>query len=143
MREIKFRQWDSVHKRMEYGAGAKKPSGWVGFSNVSWDRYPIMQYTGLKDKNGVEIYEEDIVKMNTSWSSYSPWGDSDEVDMDFIGLVIITATKGACIKKPYWVDNLEDNSSGRYQHYKPISAYRSEIIGNKYENPELLNDKEE
>jgi len=119
MREIKFRQWDSVHNRMEYGAGAKKPSGWVGFSNVSWDRYPIMQYIGRKDKNGgVEIYEGDIL----DWfgSRYVvEWSNSD-----------------AGFKRV-------NSISKRKYNFDVHVETTDKVIGNIYEHPELLNDKEE
>jgi len=72
-----------------------------------------MQYTGLKDKNGKEIYEGDIIKVRRFMES------------DYVTTV--------------------EYRDGMYWHlfetedYEIVSvAYRCEVIGNKYENPELL-----
>ena len=64
MREIKFRAWDLVHKKMiqvkslEFGVGITHQNDDMG----DIDGYLLMQYTGLKDKNGKEIYDGDIVQ---------------------------------------------------------------------------------
>src|SRR5690606_39698294 len=76
MREIKFRVFDIAEKKMSYG----KPElfdDMVGFrfSHFSnevddWDDIVIMQYTGLKDKNGTEIYEGDVIRVDDNWDLY-------------------------------------------------------------------------
>lgn len=58
-REIKFRAWDDGAMFVQPIAGNYAMSRFVGFLG---DGAILMQYTGLKDKNGVEIYEGDILK---------------------------------------------------------------------------------
>ena len=119
-REIKFRAWDTPNKYMithkelclvplTYDEVFKGKEG-----------YPLMQYTGLKDKNGVEIYEGDIV--------YIAGKGNCEVKFQHL-------CWEAIIIKPKF--NLDD--------VFPISESYFEgdvetVLGNIYENPELLED---
>jgi len=76
--------------------------------------FTLMQYTGLKDKNGVEIYEGDIIRCKLQ-TDKNHW----------------IAEVKFCIDA--WCIGLHTLSSYIYL----------EVIGNIYENPELLNDKKE
>lgn len=72
MREIKFRAWDSSKMtsqiRLEFAHGLRLVStDNLGFDMVGDDKCILMQFTGLKDKNGVEIYEGDVIEDDTWW----------------------------------------------------------------------------
>ena len=122
-RPIKFRVWD---KRETKGRStqnmlydAQLHHFWQDF--VDYPGYELMQYTGLKDSKGNEIYEGDILKI-----SYGAMGD-------VIGQVLYEADHGGYIFQ--W------KRKGRGQDYKNLNcdvAFESVIIGNILENPELL-----
>ena len=112
-REIKFRAWDEETKQMKrcgiYPDGVPMAYAGGDYAVALYDR-PLMQYTGLKDKNGKEIYEGDILK------------DTQE---DRIVGDIQWGFNSFQLPNPYDITN-----------YNPEDEL--EIIGNIYQNPELL-----
>lgn len=114
MRSIKFRAWDKNFKKMFYEGFGVSAKGTYYIESTSKD-IEIMEYTGLKDKNGKEIYEGDIV------NSY--------YDKPFI----IEHTIGNHIKTTGHGETAQEYISGFVFQYDSV-----EVIGNIYENPELL-----
>ena len=126
----KYRAWDSAKKEMFKDTFATTESGQVVVVEqesvasspdyVFVDHLVIMQSTGLKDKNGKEIFEGDI--------------------LDYKGRKALVKWHGSYASFIYrFVDELQKRNT----EWKPLYlAYmKCEIIGNIYENPELLEDK--
>lgn len=131
MREIKFRAWDKVSEIMwhwnlknlgcsDIGELKGEDNGCSDLTNIL-KKCPVMQYTGLKDKNGKEIYCSDIVK---------GYFNEEEV-IDSIWLTLTEEDK----KNGYLTFQLPDNIVDFARESYPDEL---EVIGNIYENPELL-----
>lgn len=126
-REIEFRAW---HKKYGYMARVADISfnreriNLNGADIGSFDDIELMQYTGLKDKNGVKIFEGDIVNI-------CGFTDRDVVEYDnyYVGYVLKSYDKNG---KVIYITPLIKYSS--------IVAPKLEVIGNIYENKELLNE---
>ena len=104
-----------------------------------WEEIEILEFTGRKDKNGVEIYESDIVEI-TAEGSYSLSIDDIEpttIDRIYIGEVVILPSKGVCLRKPKYEDRI-DGENKKIDYYYGVVSYRSKVIGNIFKNPELL-----
>jgi uncharacterized phage protein (TIGR01671 family) len=123
MREIKFRAWDNFNKRM---LGPFGPFRWHDEYDLLYlegtldvpagDNLDFVQFTGLTDRNGKEIYEGDVVKLVGRIKEPQIVGyDSDLARFCFV------------------------YETGEVMRSFTLAEKRSfEVIGNIYENPELL-----
>ena len=123
MREIKFRAWDILKQRWsnyKINDGTvyfmdKNTGVWYGSYNKRYKDFNLMQYTGLKDKNNKEIYEGDIL--------FESFGEK-------------------YYKVVFENGSFRAEAEGDFDEYSfdliDVAAQGCEIVGNIYENPELI-----
>jgi len=89
MREIKFRAWNDIDKMLiDWGVLRASPVFFMNIIKGVTRHHKLMQFTGLTDNNGVEIYEGDIVEDEEHYYSVISWdnGDSMYIASDVGGL---------------------------------------------------------
>ena len=145
MREIKFRAWDKEYKRMSegypLGSFLKYSDNWFGGrirfkSDTHTEDAPlsdceIMQYTGLKDKAGTEIYEGDILLES------APRGNKYKVWREKGGLVINAFADD--FNKP--IEKINFWSAIADQQTIGFIEDNLSIIGNIYQTPQLISNQ--
>lgn len=128
-REIKFRAWIKKKKQMIYLANDYLSDYYMEITNCGWGVFTkgahtstackynddiLMQYTGLKDKQGKEIFEGDIVECRAGEKYHGTWEHNItvKIEMGFTQSI-----------------------------WEMLNCEEIEVIGNIYDNPELLKEE--
>ncbi|ACA57406.1 hypothetical protein FDC45_15920 [Clostridium botulinum] len=144
MRETKYRGCDTANGEWIYGNLCKNIKGNYGIQieqgEFKWkfvktvDIESLGQYTGFKDKNYKEIYERDIVKIN---------GHKYSVKFEIGSFMLVRCSDNTDMYDQFencWNDDVYPLSQFYWENdCEEDLIYQCEIIGNIYDNPELLN----
>jgi len=129
MREIKFCTWNKITKKfgnilaIDFDNQIVYTESEGNFGYWKLEEVELMQFTGLHDKNGKEIYEGDIVKSKETFGEYP--------ENFFDAMEVVFEYGKFCVKGEYF----------GYEGEGLISLESCEVIGNIHENPELLEEK--
>ena len=123
MREIKFRAWDKENEKMMKVSSLHLENKEISVKENGTFRLfrmqDLMQYTGLNDKNGKEIYENDLISCNKHKN-------------------IVVFFEDGCFKVKY-LRNSTTTITCTLNSF--LEKYKCKISGNIYEHPELLEEQ--
>ncbi len=122
MREIKFRAWNKGTKVMTYSVETSQEGFWAVMDGWGDDGI-IQQFTGLKDKDGKEIYEGDVLRVESHGG---------------VQIVEVKDNEGYA-----GFDFFKGEELFPLTDYTDMMGFdlNAEVIGNIYENPELVKEK--
>lgn len=126
----KFRAWytpfkgETIGQEMKYGQAGRL----ITHAEMAPDKYVLMQSTGLKDKNGVEIFEGDVV-------SVSVRNGFDYLDNK------VCVVKNSIGHSGLVCATVDEDLEYRIFNTELFEEYTYEVIGNIYENSELLEEQ--
>lgn len=135
MRKIKFKAWDKKNNKMiDNIVGIRfYPGGIVvdyqtegGFEETECGDVELIQFTGLHDKNGKEIWEGDVVEYGTT-----SYGGFDTVSVNVMAEIIFAYSR-------WYTKTIRARPNRMFSNMEGDDFSCSEVIGNIYENPELL-----
>jgi len=133
MREIKFRAWSKEQQLMSIPLTIRHIARWADDSmryfkgyGIKYDELIFLQYIGLKDRSGKEIYEGDVLQM----------GKEKQV-IEFNSNTYADGGGQSYYVSYHWGYHLYS------QNYTVFDPEQCEIIGNIYENPELIKQSNE
>lgn len=132
MREIKFRAFyeGKIYQVGDIRFEAKEVCLWNGkgteFNFIDTSKVALMQFTGLHDKNGAEIYEGDILKVR-GFNRY---------EREWTKYFVVVWDNGFCLEREGELYDFFGQQHGSNKLEKGV------VIGNIHENPELLKSEE-
>jgi uncharacterized phage protein (TIGR01671 family) len=127
-RVIKFRVWDCLNKEW-----CNFPVSWPVTMSFKSKDLKFSQFTGLFDSKGNEIWEGDIIRCHYFYQALGDGLGIYEAEKEIIGKIYFR-------ELGLWIECDDKDDSGYLLWINELHEESFEVIGNIYENPELLND---
>lgn len=129
MRELKFRSWDTSNKIMLYSDHSRNLGSFFDGYCSNGNNEILLQYTGINDVNGQDIYEGDILSVNNNDIGFLvKFGE-----YDFSDIYYESKSNG------WYLSNIHDSSIEYPLLKENVSIINYNVVGNMYEHPHLLN----